>query len=1034
MLSNFNPSTMPNLDAHLSTIDHLFNQVQANPTNSDFEHQIMIKRTNFDHIIALVEYLKIAARGQSMANTLRVAIELKNIVMIHYGEFTDIRSDVAQNFVKILRESLLNLYLFSSLPDKVITLVFEAVLICIKHDFLPKWMDLITTISGAFDNADHNRNYRIMHLLCKMTKRYEYESRSDELYQEIIEMVRGFHDKLLFYLRGYISNVLSGGSLLHLKIVLKSLKVFYHLIYHDIHQYIEENIPNWSEIFKLILSPEFEASTQAQGPDAKQMVFLIKGEVVKILLLCSTKFKDDFKEYIDNFAEDIWKNCSMLSNISIQNDKVLINSIKYFKSFASNQSHFVFFNQNMMDVVAQLMIPGMQLDESELQTFEEEPQHFVESLFGLTYMHNKTKSTVQEFISIIAKFYRDKLLEIIDTIFGEIVNNRTLDQYQNEIVFLDIFMNSVVLSYNSERGAQKINCSQATIQNIYTSLVEVFIKNFIDNYPSIKNNLRGMGNLFLLLCYHLKFINMFKYFLNPIQLTGALATLAVTSIDAPFLSYRKALLQVYNSVIGMSGFEVIDKLNAPVDSTSFYRRYYSNPQCVFIEFDQKVAISDILMQNADVFGVMQAFVIRLGQLITSDVNFLDELIVNCFKMIITKTNVQQYDDLYTMFLGLIKFFANLLLTDKLQLNYGMIDNVFEIIGNFIRKTDQRQMNQSTLAALEDDLLGCFAKNHIELNNLIIQVFCVIVREYKPNIIASPTYIGLLRSCLNPQNYTVDFMCLFPAYFFYIQQCISIDKEILTQHLNDISVCLDKLLEFQLFKTYYTFVKFLILNNLEVDFALNKAFEGLSKGMSHLNEHNLNYITFRLFKDFFETLFIFVEQSSFSALWGRLVSLNQHNNLQQILKTNETKILFTRYAGHPSRTFMLFTLTKILAKEIQFFESNNLFDEFRLLFNLLVVNLHHRKTNLRNMMQSNQLKLQEKNILDALSNNLYSQMCRLTMMKQQPDAFVDHFVEDLRKAITSIDEFAVNELKELIRTKGFKLEDVLFMSEHMIVFN
>lgn len=1034
MNSNINPLSIANIETQIATIDQLFNQVQYNPNNRDYEHQILSKRTNFDHIACLIEYLKITSSGQSMHNTLRVAIELKNIVKVHYGEFAAIQNDNAHRLTSYIRESLLDIYLFSGISDKVIGLVFEAILICVKCDFPAKWIELIAKLVSALDDSQHERNYRVFNLVCKMTKKYEYESRSDELYAEIIEMVKGFHDKLLFYISGYINTILNGGPVISLKIVLKGLKVFYHFIYHDIHPYIEDNIPNWSGILKRILSPDFETKTQVHGPEAKQLVFLIKGEVVKILLLCSTKFKEDFKNYIDNFAEDIWRNCSMISSLGSNNDKVLINSIKYFKSFASNQSHFVFFEQNMKDVVAQLMIPGMQLDESEVGAFEEEPQHFVESLFGLTYMNNKTKSTVQEFIGVIAKFYRDKLLEVLQSIFTEILNARSLDQYQNEIVFLDIFMNAVVMSYNSERGAQKVNCPQAVIQGIYTSLVETFIKNFIDSYASIKNSIATMNNVFLLLCYHLKFINMFKYYLDPIHISGALATLATTSIDAPFLSYRKTLLQVYNSIMNMTGFEVVDKLNAPVDNASYYRRYYSNPQCVTIEFNTKVSLSDAFFQSPDVSSVIQALVIRLNELIVHDISFIDDHVVGCFKLLMTKTDIQKNDTLYMLYHSLVKLLTNLLRNDKLQLNYGMIDNIFEIIANFIRKTDSRPMTPTALTALQDDLLACFAKGHIELNNIIIQVFCVIVREYKPNILADPTYMGLLQSCINLQNYTNDFMCLFPAYFFYIIQCISTNNDILKLNLAAISACLDRLLDFQLFKAYYNFVKYLILNNLEVDFALSKCFEGLTKGMGMLNQQNVNYITFRLFKDFFESLLILVETKSFEILWSHLQKINQHVNFPQILKSDETRVFFTRFAAHPSRSFIILLMTKIVAQEVQFFEANNLFEEFKSIFNLLILNIYSRKTHLRNMLQTNQLKLQEKNLLDSLTNNLYSQMYRLSMMKQQPEAFIDHFVDDLRQSIQNVDEFVIDKVKELIQTKGIKVGDMLWVQDHTVVFN
>lgn len=42
-----------------------------------------------------------------------------------------------------------------------------------------------------------------------ISKKYEYLSRSDELYEEIIKVIDEFHEPLIFYSKDYISKILS---------------------------------------------------------------------------------------------------------------------------------------------------------------------------------------------------------------------------------------------------------------------------------------------------------------------------------------------------------------------------------------------------------------------------------------------------------------------------------------------------------------------------------------------------------------------------------------------------------------------------------------------------------------------------------------------------------------------------------------------------------------------------------------------------------------------------------------------------------
>ena len=82
-------------------------------------------------------------------------------------------------------------------------LLRESILAIAKYEFPFRWENLTTALMGCLDTNINQimdiRNYRAFKLLSKLTAKYEYSTRSDDLYREIILAADTTADYLLHF-------------------------------------------------------------------------------------------------------------------------------------------------------------------------------------------------------------------------------------------------------------------------------------------------------------------------------------------------------------------------------------------------------------------------------------------------------------------------------------------------------------------------------------------------------------------------------------------------------------------------------------------------------------------------------------------------------------------------------------------------------------------------------------------------------------------------------------------------------------------
>lgn len=360
-------------------------------------------------------------------------------------------------------------------PPQISQFISEGIVTIARIEYPGQWLDLTRELVGFLNENDHDKNLRVWQLIEEITDKYPLEERSDPLYYEINVTLDSIHDKLLYYCQGYLNQLeaVSDQNLLlnYLHIYRCLLRIFYNINSQDLPACIEDNLSNWSKILKDTLQKVVNTGTGPKKEDADGLWFECKGEAIKSALLFATKYREDFMEAIQPFAQEIWKVC-MDSTNDEKYEKILINSMKYFKCFCENPNFIDFFSTNLNLLFTKVLIPNLQPNEGLQSLFEDQPEAFIENLTSNKETDERAETCIS-FIRSLSRFQNEKVEETLKVVIGEyIANMNGAPNPANEIVCINLICFAAVTGCRLDYGVIEINMHKELVFSTYESLVK----------------------------------------------------------------------------------------------------------------------------------------------------------------------------------------------------------------------------------------------------------------------------------------------------------------------------------------------------------------------------------------------------------------------------------------------------------------------------------------------------------------------------------------------------------------------------------
>lgn len=316
--------------------------------------------------------------------TVRVAgaIAFKNYVKRNWGdhEVTGGVDKIHQDDRLAIKTLIVALMLRS--PTALQKQLSDAVSIIGKYDFPKKWPQLIDEMVDKFATGDFNIINGVLQTAHSLFKRYRYEFKSQNLWEEIKlvldRMAKPLTDLLLATMeltKAHADNPQA------LKVIYGSLvlvcKVFFSLNSQDLPEFFEDNMATWMKAFHELLT--VDVPCLHTGPDEDPGVLEhLRSQVCENIGLYAQKYDEEFGTYMETFVTAVWE-LLVKTGIQTKYDALVSNALQ-FLSVVAERNHYrkIFENPEILaSICEKVVIPNLDFRQSDEELFEDSPEEYI---------------------------------------------------------------------------------------------------------------------------------------------------------------------------------------------------------------------------------------------------------------------------------------------------------------------------------------------------------------------------------------------------------------------------------------------------------------------------------------------------------------------------------------------------------------------------------------------------------------------------------------------------------------------------------
>lgn len=196
-------------------------------------------------------------------------------------------------------------------PASIQKQLSDAISIIGKHDFPRKWPQLIDEMVEKFSTGDFYVINGVLHTAHSLFKRYRYEFKSQELWEEIKLVL----DRLAKPLTDLLITTMNladahANNEQALKIIYNSLvlicKVFYSLNSQDLPEFFEDNIQTWMSTFLKLLTVDVPCLKTGEEEEAG-ILEQLRSQICDNVGLYAQKYDEEFGPFMPQFVTAVWE-------------------------------------------------------------------------------------------------------------------------------------------------------------------------------------------------------------------------------------------------------------------------------------------------------------------------------------------------------------------------------------------------------------------------------------------------------------------------------------------------------------------------------------------------------------------------------------------------------------------------------------------------------------------------------------------------------------------------------------------------------
>ncbi|KAL3572136.1 hypothetical protein D5086_026040 [Populus alba] len=319
-------------------------------------------------------------------------------------------------------KTLIVTLMLSSTP-RIQSQLSESLSLIGKHDFPKSWPtllpELVSNLRAASQSNDYASINGILGTANSIFKKFRYQYKTNDLLLDLKYCLDNFSAPLLeMFLRtaALIDSMVSsgGGSPVTLKPLFESqrlcCRIFFSLNFQELPEFFEDHMKEWMAEFKKYLTngyPVLESSAEGLG-----LVDELRAAVCENISLYMEKNEEEFKDYLNDFAQAVW---TLLGNVSQSSsrDSLAVTAIKFLTTVSTSVHHTLFAVDGVIPQICQsIVIPNVRLRDEDEELFEMNYIEFIRRDMEGSDIDTKRRIAC-ELLKGIATNYKQQVISIV---------------------------------------------------------------------------------------------------------------------------------------------------------------------------------------------------------------------------------------------------------------------------------------------------------------------------------------------------------------------------------------------------------------------------------------------------------------------------------------------------------------------------------------------------------------------------------------------------------------------------------------------
>ena len=366
------------------------------------------------------------------------AISFKNFIKKYWTVSNDDDVDMINaNDRMYCKNIIVNLMLNSD--KKIQKQLSEAVSLIGKADFPEKWPNLLENMMVKLNESCQQYNFNIitgiLQTVDSLFKRYQYEAKSDKLWQEIKYVLDTFAKTftgLFVWIVKLIPEHINNKQ--NIQVIMQSLvycsEIFFSLNSQDLAEFFEDNMNVWMTNFIQLL--QLNAETLVTDSDEEMGVLeSLKSQICENIAMFAEKYNEEFDPYLPGFINQVWTLLDSLDT-KAKYDILISNAIRFLCIIADRGLHKEIFEkeQILQQMCSRVIIPNMQFRESDEELFEDNPEEYIRRDVEGADVQTRRRAAC-DLVKALAKHFEKIMTEVFSKYIETMLMNYSQNPKQN---------------------------------------------------------------------------------------------------------------------------------------------------------------------------------------------------------------------------------------------------------------------------------------------------------------------------------------------------------------------------------------------------------------------------------------------------------------------------------------------------------------------------------------------------------------------------------------------------------------------------